>query len=92
LSWLEYAGCIDEQMRRAIAPDLATKILENPLVAEETVRRLVGHVDLRMLQRCSHIRVTLADKTMEAMDTPPTCSDPPQSPRQITLPSSPLLQ
>ena len=29
-----------------------------------------------MLQRYSHIRVTVADKAMEAMDTPPRCSDP----------------
>ena len=69
-----------------------TKLLENPLVAEETVRRLVGHVDSRMLQRYSHIRVTVADKAMEAMDTSPTCSDPLQNPLQITHPSSPLLQ
>jgi integrase len=69
-----------------------TKLLENPLVAEETVRRLVGHVDPRMLQRYSHIRVTVADKAMEAMDTPPRCSDPLQNPLQITHPSSPLLQ
>ena len=65
--------------------------LESPLVAEETVRRLVGHVDPRMLQRYSHIRVTVADKAMEAMDTPPTCSDPRQNPLQITHPSSQLL-
>ena len=69
-----------------------TKLLENPLVAEETVRRLVGHVDSRMLQRYSHIRVTVADKAMEAIDTPPTCSAPLQNPLQITHQSSPLRQ
>ena len=50
---------------------------------------LVGHVDPRMLQRYSHIRVTVADKAMEAMDTPPTRSDPLQGPLQITHPNSP---
>ena len=31
-------------------------------------------------------------RAMEAMDTPPTCSDSLQNPLQITHPSSPLLQ
>jgi hypothetical protein len=45
-----------------------------------------------MLQRYSHIRVTVADKAMEAMDTPPRCSDPIQNPLQIGHQSSQLLQ
>ena len=53
---------------------------------------VVGHVDPWMLQRHSHIRPTVADKAMEAMDTPPTCSDPLQNPLQFTPQSSPLLQ
>ena len=43
-------------------------------------------------QRYSPICVSVAGKAMEAMDTPPTCSDPLQNPLQITHPSSPLLQ
>ena len=69
-----------------------TKLLENPLVAEETVRRLVGHVDPRMLERYSHVRVAVVDKAMESMDTRPTCSDPLQNPLQITQAAPDLLQ
>jgi hypothetical protein len=67
-------------------------LLEQSRIAEETVRRLIGHLDPRMLQRYSHIRETVADKAMEAMDTSPTCSDPLQNPLQITQAAPDLLQ
>jgi hypothetical protein len=59
---------------------------------KDPARRLVGHVDPRMLERHSHVRVAVADKAMESMDTRPTCNDPLQNPLQSTQMTPGLLQ
>ena len=71
--------------------------LNSDIGQRDSVRRLEGHVDPRMLERRSHARVAVVDKAMETMDTRPTCNDPLQDPLQfwkaeeaVAFPSPPL--
>jgi hypothetical protein len=57
--------------------------LNSDIGQRDPVRRLVGHVDPRMLERRSHVRVAVVDKAMATMDTRPTCNDPLQGPLQF---------
>jgi hypothetical protein len=44
-----------------------TRIAENPMLSEETIKALAGHVSTKMLERYSHIRVAAKQTAIEGL-------------------------
>lgn len=46
-----------------------TRLAENPMVSEQTIRALAGHVSKQMLERYSHIRVRAKQEAIASLST-----------------------
>lgn len=45
-----------------------TRLTENPLVSEGTIKALAGHISKKMLERYSHVRVAAKQAAIRALE------------------------
>jgi integrase len=71
-----------------------TRLAENPVVSEETIRQLAGHVSPRMMARYAHIRAQARRAAIATLESPEAVvfeSEPPQNSLQSANESKALL-